>query len=219
MAEIEATFFDVDGVLLDSLEAHLQICRDKSREFNLPLRIPTAAEFRERVRQGAVISPMEEFFREVGFPDDLAQRADADYKKNFATRYPVHPFPGAREMLLRLADTGMPMGIVTANTTRIIEAALGEALTVFDPRCRFTLDDGRNLNKSQALIAGAAELRVPVTAAIYVGDQPRDFQAARTAGSQFLGVTFGWGISQHDSHFPIVDSLQEMERFLLERVR
>jgi phosphoglycolate phosphatase len=215
MAEIEAIFFDVDGVLLDSLEAHLQICRDKAREFGLKLRIPTVVEFRELVRHGAVISPMEEFFRTLGFPADLAKKADADYKDNFATRYPVYPFPGAQELLLRLARSGMPLGIVTSNRTRNIEASLGASIDVFDPRLRFTFDDGRNLSKAQALAAGAAALGIPVAATIYVGDQPKDFEAARAAGSQFLGVTFGWGISRADKQFPTVDSLREMESYLL----
>jgi phosphoglycolate phosphatase-like HAD superfamily hydrolase len=43
---LQAVFFDVDGVLIDSLPEHLQICRDKAAEFGLKLTIPTIEEFR-----------------------------------------------------------------------------------------------------------------------------------------------------------------------------
>ena len=46
-----AVFFDVDGVLVDSLPQHLQICHDKAIEFGLELKIPTVDEFRQRIRR------------------------------------------------------------------------------------------------------------------------------------------------------------------------
>ena len=58
--------FDVDGVLVDSLAAHLQICRDKNDEYGLGLTIPDASSFRELVRRGTRISPMKNLFIEIG---------------------------------------------------------------------------------------------------------------------------------------------------------
>jgi hypothetical protein len=72
MGEIKLVLFDVDGVLLDSLVPHLRICQDKSREYQLNLRIPNPSEFRTMVRAGVKISPMKFMFMAVGFPEALA---------------------------------------------------------------------------------------------------------------------------------------------------
>ena len=70
-AGLKGVFFDVDGVLVDSLPQHLQICRDKAAEFGLNLRIPSIDEFRQLVSRGTKVSPMRCFFLAVGFPEHL----------------------------------------------------------------------------------------------------------------------------------------------------
>ena len=50
---------------------------------------------------------------------------------------------------------------------------------------------------------------------IYVGDQPADWLAAREAGVNFLGVSYGWGISKEDKEFPVVDSVKGIAEYLL----
>jgi phosphoglycolate phosphatase len=219
MAAVAAIFFDVDGVLIDSLEAHLQICRDKSREFGLNVAIPEAPEFRELVRSGVSVSPMKQFFVAVGFPEPWAERANEDYKREFVQRYALAPFSGVREMLIELAGTGVALGVVTSNTRANVKSALRESASLFRPDLLFTVDDPRRLGKAEALRAGAAGVEIATRLAIYVGDQPKDFEAARDAGTQFLGVTFGWGISPRDTQFDTVDSVEELTRELGKRVR
>ncbi len=67
MKLLRAICFDVDGVLLDSLGAHLQVCADKSRKYGLNVPIP-APEFQQLESSGIKISPMEKLFEAVGFP-------------------------------------------------------------------------------------------------------------------------------------------------------
>jgi phosphoglycolate phosphatase-like HAD superfamily hydrolase len=161
---------------------------------------------------------MKDFFRAVGFPEAFAQRADADYQQIFATQYAVAPFPGVKRLLRDLASTGMALGIVTSNTRAIVAAALGEGMRAFRKDLLFTLDHPRHLGKAQALAAGARKLKIPPASALYVGDQPKDFEAAAAAGTQFLGVTFGWGITGKEKQLETVDTISEMARTLRERV-
>lgn len=203
---IRAVFFDVDGVLLDSLAAHLRICEDKSREYGLNLRIPDAREFKRLARRGVRISPMTHFFRAVGFSERDAERADAQYQAVFGTKYTPPVFPGIPDLLEGLRRHELTLGFVTANVRRNVESALGSLLEYFHPRCRFTEDHPAKLSKAAALKVGACELKVPPQELLYVGDQAADWAAAREAGTRFIGVTYGWGISDEDSSFPKADS-------------
>src|SRR5438128_2154126 len=99
MKNVSAVLFDVDGVLLDSLGPHLQICKDKSLEYGLGLSIPSADDFRKMVHEGVKISPMKVFFQAVGFPSAYAERAAEQYNKTFVRDYAIKPFPQVGRML------------------------------------------------------------------------------------------------------------------------
>jgi phosphoglycolate phosphatase-like HAD superfamily hydrolase len=217
MLPIEVAIFDVDGVLLDSLEAHLQVCRDEARRMDLHISVPDASMFRARVARGAVISPMEEFFHTFGFGRSQAKQADDFYRREFAQRYPVYPFKGITEMLTSLKSSGLVLGIVTSNTLKNISAALGADMDLFDQRCVFADDDAHRLSKTQALLQCAKQCRVSTSAVIYVGDQPRDYFAAQEAHTHFLGVTYGWGIEEDDKRFPLAHSPAEIAPFICAR--
>jgi N-acetyl-D-muramate 6-phosphate phosphatase len=213
---LRAVFFDADGVLIDSLPQHLQICRDKAVEFGLRLKIPSADEFRELVRRGVKVSPMRYFFLAVGFPEDLVERAVADYEKDFMQRYQPRAFVGVDKMLAACRRAGLNLGLVTSNTRANVVPALGSAIEFFDERCRFYFDRyPEPKTKPWCLLEGARLLGVGPPECVFVGDQPVDAAAAREAGTRFLGVTYGWGISQHDKHYETVKSILEISDKLI----
>jgi phosphoglycolate phosphatase-like HAD superfamily hydrolase len=121
---IEAVFFDVDGVLLDSLAAHLAICRDEAERLGVAAHIPDVQTLREQASGGAVLSPMEELFHTVGFERPLARIANQHYRAEFASKYPVGMFAGVPQMLEQLVSAGLRLGVITANTRPNIEAGL-----------------------------------------------------------------------------------------------
>jgi phosphoglycolate phosphatase-like HAD superfamily hydrolase len=151
-----AVFFDVDGVLVDSLPQHLQICRDKAVEFGLKLKIPTVDEFRQLVRRGTKVSPMRYFFLAVGFPEDYAARAVADYEREFIQRYRPKAFPGVSKMLKTLQAAEVKLGLVTSNTRANVVPALGNAMQYFEERAAFSsLTDIRNQKRSHGALPKA----------------------------------------------------------------
>jgi phosphoglycolate phosphatase len=214
--DIAAVFFDVDGVLVDSMEAHLQVCRDKAREFGLDLTIPDADGVRDMVRRGVKVSPMKQMFVSVGFPEPLAARADADYEREFMDRYEVRAFPGAVELLASLRQAGVTLGMVTSNTLANLAPALGAGMDHFDPRLLFARDDAGRMSKPAKLREGVQLLGLHPSRVCFVGDQPDDRRAAAEVGTQFLGTTYGWGFGPKDALGSKAGNVGEIGRHLLE---
>jgi phosphoglycolate phosphatase-like HAD superfamily hydrolase len=212
---LRAVFFDVDGVLLDSLPQHLLLARDKAATLGLNLDIPTVEGFRDLVNRGANVSPMVNFFIAVGFPTVLAERAVEDYDE-FNKRYRPPVFPGVPHMLETLRDAGLKLGLVTSNTRANIEPALGRSMHYFEKSCVFCLGDLREsaTPKSDALKSGARLLHADPSACFYVGDLPADALAAQEAGFPFLGASYGWGIKASGNPFYTVGSVSDIELML-----
>lgn len=208
---LRAVFFDVDGVLIDSLSQHLQICRDKAMEFGLNLRIPTVEQFRELVRRGTKVSPMRYFLLAVGFPEVLIERAVADYENEFMQRYRPVPFANVDKLLDILRKAGLKLGLVTSNTRHNVVPALGHSMEYFEERCLFFFDRYPVPKmKPWCLAEGARLLNTRLQECVYVGDQPADAIAAVDAGTRFLGVTYGWGISERDKQYTTAKSVLEI---------
>jgi phosphoglycolate phosphatase-like HAD superfamily hydrolase len=216
MSDLKVVLFDVDGVLLDSLTPHLKICEDKSIEYGLGLKIPDATEFKKMVRRGVKISPMKYFFMAVGFPEEFAEKANQQYQRIFMQAYAPAPFPGVHETLRALCNAGRQLGIVTSNVRSNVVEALGPSSTFFRPDCIYAKDDMADLSKSQAITSAMNKFQCSPRETIYVGDQPADWEAAKAAGVKFLGVAYGWGISEDDKGFPIVREVREIYRYVLD---
>jgi phosphoglycolate phosphatase len=214
---LAAVFFDVDGVLVDSLPQHLQICRDKAIEFGLELNVPTVEEMRRLISRGTKVSPMSEFFRVVGFPDPLIGRAVRDYDREFMQRYRPRAFPGVDEALSTLHDAGLRLGIVTSNIRSNVEPALAGVMHFFEKSCLFFYDRyPEPRSKAWCLSEGARILRLASSRCAFVGDQPADADAAQTAGLQFLGVSYGWGIEWRTGQHEFANSVREVPDRLAE---
>ncbi|HEY1921414.1 MAG TPA: HAD hydrolase-like protein, partial [Tepidisphaeraceae bacterium] len=208
---IQAVFFDVDGVLIDSLPQHLQICRDKAKEFKLNLNIPDVETFRRMISGGTKVSPMKDFFLAVGFSPVEAERAVIDYERDFMQKYRPAVFPGVDEMLRKLHESGLKLGLVTSNTRANVIPALGGSMKYFDEANLFFFDrQPTPKTKSEWLIEGARQVGIEASNCVYVGDQPADAAAAKAAGFNFLGVTYGWGIPSGDTRFQVVDKVGDI---------
>jgi phosphoglycolate phosphatase-like HAD superfamily hydrolase len=219
--EARAAFFDVDGVLLDSLPQHLAFCRDKAREYGLVnVKVPSVPEFRRLISAGVRVSPMYEFFVAVGFLPQWAEQGVADYDQSFMKRYQPQPFDGVAELLKSLYDVGFTLGLVTSNVRANVEPALGELMRYFAPRCTFYYDScpKNTRGKSDFLKAGAQVLHVVASDCIYVGDQTADQLAAEEAGFVFVPVTYGWGFAESGSPLKsAADSPAALQELLIPR--
>ena len=145
---------------------------------------------------------MRRFFLAVGFPEHIVDRAVADYERDFSQRYRPKAFAAVDQMLKALWAAGVHLGLITSNIRRNVTPALADAMALFDERCLFFFDRYRiPKTKTWCLTEGFRILQIGSGDCAYVGDQPEDARAASEAGVHFLGVTYGWGISDGDKHY------------------
>jgi phosphoglycolate phosphatase len=215
---LTTVLFDVDGVLLDSLPAHLQICRDKNKEYGLGLRIPTPAQFKRMARSRRHrISPMKYFFKAVGFKEKDAEKADRQYRRIFAKKYPPRPFPGMYRALRSLDRAGLGLGIVTSNVRTNVVSALGTSIRFFRPQFIFSKDSAAGSSKAKSIRAALKVLKAKPEETIYIGDQQADWEAAKATKVNFLGAGYGWAISATDKGFPVVRDISGIPAYILPR--
>lgn len=190
--------FDVDGVLLDSLGAHLAFCRTWAAQSGLVLAIPEPAAFKALVRAGVPVSPMAAFFRAVGFPEAHIAEAVSAYDARFASLHPPRVFPDALRVLRALHARGVALGLVTSNVRANVLPALGPDLEAqLREDCIFTHDDpAHGGDKASMLRAALHRTGLPAAEALFVGDQPSDARAAARAGVPFLAAAYGWGFEE-----------------------
>jgi len=174
--EIKAVLFDLDGVLIDTLDCWFQAINDTFRKYG-----------RREISR-------DEFLREVwGYTYDralgyLGEEALAYCRARLTENlWRAKLIPGAREVL-EFCKNRVRLGLVT-NTPR--ENTLKElemfGLEYFD--VVITADDAVNRKPSPDMVLRACEmLGVPPEKALMVGDTESDVRAGRSAGCRVIGI-------------------------------
>jgi phosphoglycolate phosphatase len=117
-------------------------------------------------------------------------------------------FDGVPALLDFLVEQGIPWGIVTnkpeALTFPIVEAAQLEA-TISCVVCGDTLAESKPHPAPVSLACGIVD--VAPAATLFVGDDRRDIQAGRAAGTQTAAVYYGYGSDELDDEY-VADSFR-----------
>ena len=174
--------FDFDGTLADSFPWFRGALNEVGRKHGLR---PVAAAEVEALRRLGTREILRELqvspWRLPGLARDLrALKAAA------AGTIPL--FPGVPEMLRGLAAGGLRLAIASSDSAASIRRTLGPAAAAVGPVAGGASLFGKAAKLRQVLRAAA----VPPEAAIYVGDETRDAEAAASAGIAFGAVTWGY---------------------------
>ncbi|WP_243688825.1 HAD family hydrolase [Geotalea toluenoxydans] len=198
---VKAVLFDLDGTLVDSVEAYIQVAQVAAAPFGLQV---TEEQVRTALANGT------SFWRGA-VPKDRSD-VDAVVKAIAAKAYQEWPqilreqgklFDGVMQTLDALKALGIKLGIVSGARQEVLELLRPDGLldrfdaVVLGPDVPTRKPDPEGILKCLGM------LNVPPADALYVGDAPIDIMASRAAGVYAVGVLTGAGDSATlSSHYP-----------------
>ena len=186
-------FFDLDGTLIDSLADLGQAVNRMLADLGLPGH--PVERCREYIGEGA--RRLVERALPVAFQGDevLVERALGLYQAHYEAgwRDQTRVYPGMNEVVERLAQGGVKLGVISNKPHRFTQLCVGH----FIPQARFELVLGQREGVARkpdpaAAIAAAAWFGVEIEACCYVGDSGVDMAFAKAAGMRAIGVAWGF---------------------------
>jgi phosphoglycolate phosphatase len=188
----KAVLFDFDGTLADTaadLSRALNRLREAKGLPELPLaelRPHASAGARGLIGAGLGIAPEHEEFKPL--------------REAFLTHYEAEIcvdtrlFPGMAELLGGIEARGLRWGIVTNKSTRLTRLIVKALALEARAACVVCGDSTPHLKPHPASLQLAAQqLALAPAECVYLGDDVRDIQAARSAGMPCLAVAWGYG--------------------------
>ena len=191
-----AFLFDLDGTLVDSVYHHVLAWQEALHRHGTELSVWRI--HRKIGMSGGLLANA--LLRETGRPvtAEDAERLRRLHAETYGARVEqVRALPGARELLLRLSEVGVPWAIATSGHAESAGPALS-LLGVPEGVPIITRDMVRHAKPDPDLFVAAAErLGVDIEDAAVVGDSVWDLLAARRARALGVGLLSG-GYGEHE---------------------
>lgn len=175
--------FDFDGTLADSFPWFLRVFNEVADRYRF--RRMGAEEIDTLRMYGA-----RKVIEHVGAPTWKLPLIARHMRQSMARELDrISLFPGVDRLLSRLADQGTLLAVVTSNSEENVRRVLGEenAALIQHYGCGASLFGKRPLLRKVLRASG-----VPPEAALCIGDEIRDLDAARAEGISFGAVTWGY---------------------------
>ena len=187
---IEAVIFDVDGTLLDSVDAHAQAWQDAFHDFGEDIEFVV---LRPEIGKGG-----DQLLPVFWSPEQIEARGKALeahrgelLKANFLPHF--HPFPQAADLLRRLSTDGIRILLATSSKSDELQT-YKTIIGIADLVDENVSSEDAEKSKPEPDIFHAALQRLPGVdpgAILVIGDTPHDARAAAKAGLRTIGVLCG----------------------------
>lgn len=198
-----AFLFDLDGVLIDSERKYTEIWRRVDEMY------PTGVEDFPRVIKGTTLQNiLDRYF------DKSVHRAVAEYCMAEERKLTFDYMPGARELLIRLHDMGVPTVLVTSSDNVKMDALRAKLPDIF--RWLTGIVTGEMVKQGKPApdpyLLGASMAGVPAAKCVVVEDALTGLQSGRAAGAFLVGLTDTLGREAIEGNADIVlDALTELD--------
>ena len=185
-----AVIFDLDGTLVDTVEARIQAWLAIFREEGIPADRPQVAALigADGRHLAHVVATSAGITLEPGRDEAIDARCGTIFAE--LNRRP-QPLPGVHALIGRLEAAAVPWAIATSSRREQVAASV-DALALASPPL---VVDGTHVERAKPapdlLLLAASELQAEATSCWYVGDATWDMLAASAAGMVGIGVTSG----------------------------
>jgi len=184
-----AVLFDIDGTLVDSIGAYLEVARVAAEPLGISV---TAEHVRHSLATGA------NFWRSVlpadgADADSLRQRLSAHAVREWPRILNEHcrVFEGIEQTLDALCSAGIRLGIVSGARPEVLELLRRHGLLDRFDAIVLGADVARRKPDPEGILLGMGKLGMRPEETVYVGDTQVDIQASRAAGVRSVGVLTG----------------------------
>lgn len=175
--------FDFDGTIADTFATIVQISNQLADEFQFrKITMPEAEVMKDNT--------LKETIEQLNIPilkiPIIVAKAKSALFKDIGT---IAPVTGLKDILIKLNELGVQMGILTSNSNQNVDEFLkNHGLELFD----FVTSTSKIWSKDLNLKKMITSYNFEMDEVIYVGDEARDIEAARRLGIKSAAVTWGY---------------------------
>ena len=214
----ELIIFDFDGTLIDSIpDLTLAINKMLSHYDIKPLTIEEATPFIGNGAKTLVERALKHAMQTEKVTEELFEEAFEIYFSAYRNALCVETYlyPGVMETLEYLHNKGYTLAICTNKPTEFIEPILNE-LSIKQFFKYWIGENALPEKKPNAapLLYLAAKMNIDVKKCVMIGDSKNDIKAAKNAGMESIGVSYGYNYNEHISDYnptKVVDNFAELQ--------
>jgi 2-phosphoglycolate phosphatase len=189
---LQAVIFDLDGTLLDTEPDFTRVLNRQLEQHGWPAVDPDTV--RRYVSAGAVSIVRQGFGLDEG--DDRIQPLLQEFLDMYSQQIPdtcASLFDDMDLLIASLVDNCIAWGVMTNKHRRFSEPLLAKFENFATSGSLVCPDDvGVGKPDPAGILLACEQLGVSPAHAVYVGDHPRDIEAARNAGMRSVAVRWGY---------------------------
>lgn len=207
---IEAVLFDMDGVILVSMEQHLEAWQHAFRKYNVMV---NPEDFFHLEGRG-VKSVVEDLTAKYGIDPALAPRLMESKIQYYDNIYRAEFYDGLFPLLDYLAAKKLKLAIVTGGGRERVQRLVTEYFGgVFD--CFVTSDDVQHTKPyPEPYLKAADKLKVNPSACVVIENAPLGIQSAKSAGMYVIAIQTTLGKEHLQRADTITETMYEVKSVL-----
>jgi beta-phosphoglucomutase len=209
--KLRGVFFDMDGVLVDSMNYHLQSWKELLEKFN----IMVTDEFIFEHEGAMSTNIIKDLFKENGYPlndwqiQDIYLSQNCSFQEKYLSR--VSLFPDSVPLLRKLKSKGLLLGLVTSSRRNLVQKIWKE-----DDLALFTTivsadDSARSKPHPDPYLKALTQIQQEAKDCLVIENAPAGIEAANSAGITCFAVASTLPeekLSRAQQVFPSLNSLR-----------